>query len=101
MSATACASNGGNATASAYGEAQATAVAQAAAVSYAAAFASLQSCTAAPPPSGRVGSRQNLQCILLPNTNLDGDFVQSTTAPNAGGCCDLCKANRWVGGSVA
>lgn len=72
------------------------AVAQAAAVSYAAVFASLQSCVApapapAPGPAAATTGRQSLQCILLPNTNLDGSVVLSTTTATAGACCDLCK----------
>lgn len=84
-----CAENGGNTTASASATSQATAVATAAAATYAAAFASLQSCIAPAPPSP-----QSTQCVVLPNTNLDGSMVDSTTAPSIGACCDLCKANR-------
>jgi len=106
VSAIACAANGGNATASANGTAQATAVAEAATLTYAAAFASLASCLAPPPPAGGTAlpvalSRQSLQCIILPNTNLDGDVVQSTTAPTADACCNLCKQKQVCGGAAA
>lgn len=90
VSATACAENGGQATASASATSTATAVASAATTTYAAAFASLASCQA--PPAGAPPAPQALQCIILPNTNLDGDVVQSTTASDAGACCDLCKS---------
>lgn len=55
------------ATASASGQAQATAVAEAATQTYAAAFAALQQCTQAPPPTATPApSTANLQCIILP-----------------------------------
>ena len=93
MSATACAENGGSATASASAESQATAtaVAEAASESYAAVFESLQSCSAPGADAGATTSPASLQCVVLPNTNLDGDVVQSTTAPTAEACCELCK----------
>jgi hypothetical protein len=65
-------------------------VAEAASESYAAVFESLQSCTA-PGAGAGATSHASLQCVVLPNTNLDGDVVQSTTAPSAEACCDLCK----------
>ena len=92
MSATACAENGGQATAtaSATSETTATAVAEAASISYAAVFESLQSCSAGGDGGGTVDPA-SLQCVVLPNTNLDGDMVQSTTAPTQDACCELCK----------
>ena len=93
VSATACAENGGSATASASGESQATAttVAEAASENYAAVFESLQSCTA-PGAVPDATSPASLQCVVLPNTNLDGDVVQSTTAPTAEACCTSASA---------
>lgn len=62
-------------------------MASAAAQTYAAVYASLASCLAPPtaPPS------QPTQCVVLPNTNLDGDVVLSTTAPDVGACCERCQ----------
>ena len=91
MSATACASNGGDASASASATSTVEAVASAATQTYAAAFATLASCNA-PPAPGPV-SPASLTCVLLPNTNLNGDVVESTTAADAGACCEL----WWVG----
>lgn len=54
---------------------------------YAAAFASLKSCLA---PAAPAPAPAALQCVTLPNTNLDGNVVQSTTASDAGDCC-----NKW------
>ena len=89
MSATACAENGGQATATASGEATATAVASAATQTYAAAYASLASCLA--PPAGAAPAPSATQCVVLPNTNLDGTVLLSTTAPDVGACCARCQ----------